>query len=164
MSRSSFHSQLFINDGAGNNLPIQTGTFVTSAINMEERRRLSLTVGILQSTGYGLGLGTPGGFTGTLSIQGTNEVSEALAPSGTPWAYAQSQPGTNGYTGAIFWNTLAGGAVNITNATNSLQIDFTDIGCAYVRVGFNVSATGSTATGTLGGSGTMYLFATSKHT
>lgn len=152
MSQSPLHQQLWLNNGAGFNLPIQTGTFVTAALNMEERRRLSLTIGIV------------GGFTGTLQVQGTDEIANASPATGTPWAGVYQQPGQNGYTGGLWWSAIPSGTVSITNATNQLLLSFTDIGPAFVRLAFNVSATGSTATGSLGGSGTMQIFCTAKNT
>ncbi len=164
MSRSTLHEQLFINDGLGNPLPIQTGTFVTKAINMEERRRLNITIGIQGSTGYGLGTGMVGGFTGMLLVQGTDELQGNLGPTGTAWANAPAQPGINGFTGALFWQTIPSGAIAITNATNQLLVQLTDVGPSYIRLAFNMSATGTLVSGTSGGSGTMQLFVSGKHT
>ena len=157
--RTFVRNQLLLNDGSGNRLPIQTGTFVTSAVNIIEQRRVSITVGLGSSTGA---VGDAGGFTGVLLVQGTNELAQTNGGTGTQEAGQTNRPGTNGYTGAVYWQTIVSGTINITNATNALLLDYTDVGPAFIRVAFNVSATGSTATGTLGGSGTMKVFLTAK--
>lgn len=173
MSRSTLHDQVFLNDGSGSPLPIQTGTWVSKAFNIEEKRRLSVTLGIRGQSGITQGLsgfaatgsfGAPGGFTGQMLVQGTNEISKCYGVPGTPWAGNLPQPGENGYTGARYWNTLASGTINIDNTVSSLLVDFTDVGVSYIRLVFNQSGTGATATGTLGGSGTMDVYLTAKNT
>jgi len=163
MSKSTIRNQLFLNDGAGNPLPIATGTFVTKAINIDEHRRLSLTIGVHGPTGP---LG--GGFTGLMLVQGTNELAKCFGSTGTPQAGAGSQPGDNGYTGARYWNTIPSGAIAIgptLSNGNSMQVDFTDVGCAFVRVVFNYTASGPIiGVPGSGGSGIMDLFLTAKNT
>lgn len=161
MSRSTVRNQLFLNDGLGNKLAIGTGTFVTNAVNIDEHRRLSLTIGIGSATGAA---GDVGGFTGVLLVQGTDELAQCNGATGTQEAGNLSRPGVNGFTGALFWQTIPSGTINITKATNQLLLSFSDVGVAFVRVALNVSATGPTATGTLGGSGTMSIFLTAKNT
>lgn len=158
MSKSTIRSQFFINDGTGQPLPIQTGTFVTRAISVDEHRRLSLTIGIGSSTGA---VADVGGFTGILQVQGTDEMANAPGATGTPWAAAFPQPGNNGYTGALFWNTIPSGSIAITNATNSMLVSLTDVNCAFVRLAFNRSATGALPNSAA--SGTMYVYLTGKH-
>lgn len=140
-------------------LPIQTGTWISRAYNIEDQRRVSVTLGIQSATGAP---GDVGGFTGTFQFQGTDELPGSWGATGTPWWSAGPQPGFNGYTGALFWNTLPSGSFNITNATNSQLMTITEVSTRWVRFVFNQSATGTTATGTLGGSGTMNVYFTSK--
>lgn len=160
MSRSTIHNELFLNDGTGIHLPIATGTFITRAINVDEHRRLSLTIGMLSSA---TGADLMGGFTGTLLIQGTDEIGRCNGVTGTPQAGAGSQPGQNGFTGALFWQTIPSGSIAINNATNKLLLSFTDVGVAYVRVALNISASG-TALPNSAASGAMKLFLTAKNT
>jgi len=164
MSRSTIHQQLFINDGLGNRLPIQTGTWVSQAINIDEQRRISITIGCESATGAAADMG---GFTGTLLVQGTNELAQCNGATGTQEAGGTSRPGINGFTGARYWTTLASGSFNITNSSpcagNALLISFTDVGVSFIRLAFNQSATGTTATGTLGGSGTLNVYVTAKN-
>lgn len=161
MSRSTVRNQLFLNDGTGVKLPISTGTFVTSAVNIDEHKRLSFTIGITGSTGTAL---VPtGGFTGTLVVQGTNELGQCNGATGTQEAGNTNRPGINGFTGARFWNTLASGSFNIDNTTTSLLIQFTDVGVAYVRLGFNLTSNNVPATTAIG-SGTMHIYLTAKNT
>jgi len=161
MSRSTVRNQLFLNDGTGVKLPVSTGTFVTSAVNVDEHRRLSLTIGITGSTGPS----DSGGFTGTLVVQGTNELGQCNGATGTQEAGNTNRPGINGFTGARFWSNLASGSFNIDNTTKSLLIQFTDVGAAYVRVGFNVTSNNVPApVGSAVGSGTMHIYLTAKNT
>lgn len=161
MSRSPIRQELKLNDGLGNKLPIQTGTFATKAINVDEHRRLSLTIGVSSATGV-IGAGG-GGFTGILEVQGTDELAQCAGATGTQEAGDSSRPGVNGFTGAVFWQTIPSGTVAVTNATNKMLLQFNEVNCAFVRVVFNRSATGPTVTGTLGGSGTMSIFLTAKN-
>lgn len=160
MSRSTVHQQLLLNDGQGRKLPISTGTWVTNSVSVGEQRRLSLTIGMGSATGA---IGDIGGFTGTLVVQGTNELPQMNGATGTQEAGNFARPGINGFTGARFWNTLASGTFNITNATQSLLIQFTDLGPAFIRVGFNLTSNNVPATTAIG-SGTMFVFITAKNT
>jgi hypothetical protein len=159
MSRSTVRNQLLLNDGTGKKLPIQTGTWATNAVNIDEHRRLSLTIGITSATGAA---GDTGGYTGTLVVQGTNELGQCNGATGTQEAGNTNRPGINGFTGARFWNTLASGTFNIDNTTQSLLIQFTDVGVAYVRVGFNLTTNNVPAT-TAVGSGTFHVYLTAKN-
>lgn len=163
MSRSTIRNQLFINDGRGNKLAISTGTWVTNAVNIDEHKRLSLTIGIEGSTGASPDLG---GFTGTLLVQGTDELGQCNGQTGTQEAGNTNRPGVNGFTGARYWNTIPSGSIGWDLSKRSMLLSFTEVGAAYVRVAFNVSATGplAIATGTLGGSGTWNVFLTAKNT
>lgn len=162
MSRSTIHNQIFLNDGAGNKVPISTGTWISSAINVEEQRRLSITLGVTSATGA---IGDIGGFTGVLQVQGTDELAQCNGATGTPESGNTSRPGVNGFSGALFWNTLPSGSFNITTGTQSLQIQFTDVGVAFIRLVFNQSATGTLQAGGVSlGSGTMRVFVTAKNT
>ncbi len=164
MSKSTIRNQLQLNDGLGNKLPIQTGTWVSSAINIDEHRRVSITLGIGSATGAA---GDTGGFTGTLTVQGTDELAQCNGATGTQEAGNTNRPGTNGFTGARFWTVLASGTFNVTAATASLLLQFTDVGVAFIRLAFNASTAGTPntgATGSLGGSGTMYAYLTAKNT
>jgi hypothetical protein len=182
MSKATFHNQIFLRDGNGNLNSISTGAFISPGYLIEEKRRLSLTIGQAGPVPTGLPASQPGpltgftgglaatgtwqpigGFTGILLIQGTNEVGQAMGATGTAWAGVGVQPGVNGYTGGLYWNTLPSGTVNITNLTTSLQIDFTDIGASWFRVVFNQPAPVGIQTGT-GGSGTMQVYFTAKNT
>ncbi len=162
MSRSTVRNHLFINDGGNSrdlSRGISTGTFVTQAVNIEEHRRLSLTVGIAGSTGPS----DTGGFTGILQVQGTNELGQRAGMTGTVEEGTLYKPGINGFTGARYWNTLASGTFNIDNTTQSLLISFTDVGAAYVRVAFNITSANVPATTAIG-SGTMNIYLTAKNT
>lgn len=165
MSRMTVQNQLLLNDGLGNKLPIQTGTWVSGAINIEEQRRLSITIGVQSATGAA---GDAGGFTGTLLVQGTDELANCGGATGTPEAGNNRRPGSNSQTGALFWQTIPSGTAAITSATSKLLLSFTDVGVNFVRVCFNATgwaaANGSTTTGCLGGSGTMQVFLTAKNT
>lgn len=162
MSKSPIHNQLMIQDGAGNHaIPFATGTWVTQWVNIEEHRRVNFTFGIGSATGAP---GDVGGFTGSLAIQGTDELAQCNGGSGTQEAGNTSRPGLQGYTGARFAQTVPSGTYAVTNASNVFQMSLTDVGSAFIRVAFNVSATGPTATGTLGGSGTWNVFLTAKGT
>lgn len=161
MSRATVRNQLLLNDGGGQKFPIQTGVWVSSPVNIDEHRRLSLTIGVGGATGA---VGDVGGFTGTLSVQGTDELAQSNGPSGCPWAGDTSLPGKNGTTGGLFWTQLASGAIGITAATTSVLVQFTDVGVAFVRLVFNGGPMLPTATGTLGGSGLMSVFLTAKNT
>lgn len=160
MSKTPVHNQLFLNDGTGKKLAIQTGIFNTSAVNMEYHRRLSLSVGFGSSTGVAGGQpwagDAGGGFTGLLVVQTTNELGQTNGFTGTQEAGNTNRPGTNGWTGAGLWNNVPSGTFSITNNTQSLQADFSDIGAGYVRVQFNPNIT------TAIGSGTIYLYLTAK--
>lgn len=163
MSKSSIRQQLFINDGTGQKLAIATSTWVTNAVNIDEHRRLSLTIGVGSATGAAADIG---GFTGTLLVQGTDELAQCYGQTGTQEAGNGSRPGTNGFTGARFWQTIPSGTVNITNTSgqpgNAILLSFTDVGVAFVRVAFNVSPTGPYANATACGSGTFNVFLTAK--
>jgi hypothetical protein len=161
MSRSSIRNQLFINDGLGNKLPIQTGTWVSSAINIDEHRRLSFTIGIGSATGA---VGDAGGFTGILQVQGTDEIAQSNGCTGTPEAGNTSRPGTNGFTGALYWQPIQSGTVAINNTMNRLQLSFSDVGVGFVRLAFNTTATGILGAAAAGGSGTWNVFMTAKNT
>ena len=152
MSSSTINTQLQLNDGLGNQVPISTGTWVTKAVNIEEQNLLSVTVGIRGPTGtYST---ATGGFTGTVYIQTTNELNYCCGATGTQQAGAGSQPGLNGYSGAQYWTTIPNtGALNITQNTTVLQQDYYNVGARYVR---------AMATG-LQGSGTIDLYLTAKN-
>jgi hypothetical protein len=155
MSRSTVRNELFLNDGTGQKLLIQTGTFVTSAVNVDEHRRLSLTIGIMSATGA---IGDVGGFTGTFLVQGTDELAQSNGATGTQEAGNTSRPGKNGFTGALFWTTLPGGTQNITASTTSVLLSFTDVGTSFIRVVFNQGITSPI------GSGTIRIFVSGKNT
>lgn len=162
MAQSTIRNQLLIQDGTGNKLPIQTGCFVTSAVNIEDQNHLSFTIGIDSATGPA-GAGG-GGFTGTLLIQGTNELAQSNGYTGTPEAGNQRRPGTNGATGALYWRTIPSGSIAITNATNVLLLDFSAVGCAFIRCAFNYTQTGAfTPLSPIVGSGAMNIYLTAKH-
>jgi hypothetical protein len=163
MARSTTYSQLKLNDGFGNQVEIATGSWATQAYNIGEARRLSFTVGILGTGSLPLTTtngGNTGGFTGIFQVQGTNEISRSYGGTGTPQAAAGAQPGENGWTGALFWNTLANGTVNVSQSITSFQLDFSDIGCTWIRLIFNQG----NAVGTSGGSGVMKIYLTTKPT
>lgn len=159
MSQSPSRGQILINDGSGNKSPIGTGVFVSPAYDIQEKRRLSFTIGVQGSTGV-----AGGGFTGTLQVQTTNETANCNGGTGTQAAGSLGQPGNNGYTGALFWQTVQSGTIAVTNAMNVAQVDINDVNAAYFRVAFNMSATGAinTAVGA-GGSGTMFIYWTGKN-
>lgn len=162
MSRSTVRNQLKINDGLGNKLSIGTSTFITSAVNVDEHRRVSFTIGVTSATGA---IGDNGGFTGTLTVQGTNELAECNGATGTAEAGNTSRPGINGFSGARFWSNLQSGTFNIDNTIkgpNSLMLSFTDIGAAFVRVVFNQTATGALPNSV--GSGLMHIYLSAKNT
>ena len=165
MSQNHVHDELYINDGSGNNLPIQTGTFVTKAVDFAQCRRLNITYGIPQGTGYfrGVPYAGGGGFTGIMLVQGTDEIANSNGGTGTPWAGSVPQPGKNSYTGALYWNTIPSGTIAITSTMTSAAFSFTDVGAAYIRITFNsaLSQSAGIAAGS-GGSGTMQLFITGK--
>ena len=142
MSQSPLHVQLLSNDGYNN--AIATGTFTTQALNMEERRRLSVTVN------FG------GGYTGTLLVQGTDEITRQSGTSSNP--FSGPQPGTCQATGALYWNTIPSGTCLVTNSTQSVLLSFTDVGPAFVRLVFNNGIVAPI------GSGTISVFVTGKNT
>lgn len=156
MARTTTNDQLFLNDGTGKLSPIATGIYQSKAIDMSERRRLSITAGF------------NGGFTGTLLVEGTDELGNCamggaesiLRATGASiaWAGAGAQPGQNGMSGAKYWNALPSGTVNITNATNSVLVTLNDVNCRWIRVNFNKGVTVAI------GSGTIELFVTAKNT
>ena len=155
MSRSTIRNQLFLNDGFGHKLPISTGTWVTPAVNIDEHRRISVTLGIGSATGA---VGDFGGFTGVLSVQGTNELAQCNGMTGTPEAGNTSRPGLNGFTGALYWVDLPGGQYNVDNTTKAVLLDVNELGVAFVRVVFNPGIPVAI------GSGTMNVFLTAKNT
>ena len=148
MARTTTNDKLLLNDGRGNLSDIATGIFATKAVDMSERRRLSLTAG------FG------GGYTGTLLIEGTDELGSCSVAQGTgagvPMAGAGSQPGTNGVTGAKYWTALPSGTINITNSTTNLQVQLNDLNCRWVRISFNKNVAAGI------GSGVIELFITAK--
>ena len=161
MSQSPLFGQVFLNDGKGNSVQIQTGTWVSKAYDMSEKRRFSVTIGITGATGTtanGVGVAFTGGFTGTLYIQGTDEIQECTGYTGTPQAGAGPQPGKNGVTGALFWTTVPSGAIAITNSTTAQIVSLTDVGPHFLRLAFNPGVA------TAIGSGTMNIFVTGKNT
>lgn len=168
MAKTSANNQLSLNDGAGGQLPIQTGTWVTKAIDMMEQRRLSITLGVQGSTASGTVVPGSGGFTGILSVQGTDEIANCMGSTGTQQAGAGAQPGQNGFTGALYWNNIQSGTIGITPSTTSIQLIFNDFGPRWVRVVFNSTTAGvysaSNVPSGAGGTGTMQLFYTSKST
>jgi hypothetical protein len=149
MARTTTNDKLLLNDGRGNLSDIATGIFQTKAIDMSERRRLSLTAS------FG------GGFTGTLLIEGTDELGNCSVAVGTgagvAMAGAGAQPGINGVSGAKYWTALPSGTVLVTNSTTSLQTQLNDVNCRWIRVSFNKGVT------TAIGSGTIELFITAKN-
>ena len=160
MSRSTVRNQILLNDGLGNGLPIQTGTWISRAINIDEHRRLSITLGIGSATGAA---GDLGGFTGQLFVQGTDELAQCNGATGTPEAGGTSRPGINSATGGRYWNTLASGIFNINNTTSSIQIQFTDGGVAFVRLAFNATGWYQAGPAVSWGSGTMNVYVTAKN-
>lgn len=164
MSRSTIRNQLFINDGTGQKLPIATSTWVTQAINVDEHRRLSLSIGISSATGA-----TPdhGGFTGVLLVQGTNELAQCNGNTGTQEAGNTSRPGVNGFTGATLWQTIPSGSIAINKGIaqpgNALLLTFDNTGPAFIRLAFNITATGASPNATNCGSGTWNVFLTAKN-
>ncbi len=166
MSRSTIRNQIYLDS---NQQLIQTGTWIGPPINIDEHRRVSLTFGIGSSTGAPTGTAYPdaGGFTGTLVIQGTDELANGNFPSGAPYAGVRT-PG-NGPSGGQFWQTIPSGTFAVTKATTIFSMSFTDVGFAYIRPVFNATGgvTGAwapSATGCLGGSGTWNVFLTGKNT
>jgi hypothetical protein len=179
VSRSTIRVRLTVNDGTGNETylgypgptgppvqrldlqGIQTGTWVSKWVNIDEHRRVSITWGVGSSTGAAADVG---GFTGTLLVQGTDELAQCFGGTGTPDAGTGSRPGVNGWTGARFPCTIPSGSVPVTLASNPMMLSFTDVGAAFIRVLFNATGYGfPTATGTLGGSGTAYVYLTAKN-
>lgn len=150
MAKTTTTDSILLNDGFGNLYPIATGTFASKAIDMSERRRISLTGSFA------------GGYTGILSVQGTDEVPNCIIVQGTgpsvAWAGAGAQPGQNGYTGALYWQNLPSGSVNVTNSTSAFQLQLTDVGVRFVRLVFNQGVVAPI------GSGTIQIFLTAKHT
>lgn len=156
MARATTNDQLFINDGLGQLLPIATGIFQTKAVDMSERRRLSLTANF--SSGY----------TGTLLIEGTDEIGNCemggkggivLATGASiAWAGAGPQPGNNGMSGAKYWLPIPSGTVAITNTTGVIQVMVNDVNCRWIRLNFNKGVVAAI------GSGPIELFITAKNT
>lgn len=145
MSQSPSHQALFT--GSDPSVPIATGSWTTKALDIEERRRVNFTIN------FG------GGHTGTLLIQGTDEISQCNGCPGNPGA--GSQPGTNGLTGALYWNTVPSGTVLITNSTQSIMISLVDVGPAFIRLAYNAQ---SVAVPSLAvGSGVISAFYTAKN-
>lgn len=154
MARSTTNDQLFLNDGTGQALPIATGVWQTKAIDMQERRRLSVTANFL------------GGFTGIFAVQGTDELNNCAIQYGTgpsvAWAGAGTQPGQNGFTGALCWSNLLPGVVSVTNSTTIVRIDLSEVNTRWIRFVFNPGIT--TAIGSAVGTGAVQLFFTAKNT
>jgi hypothetical protein len=161
MSRSFIQNQLFINDGTGQKLPIATSSWVTSWVNIQEQRRLSITLGIQSATGAA---GDVGGYTGYLYVQGTDELPLRNGATGTPDAGNTQLPGANSATGALFAQTIPSGIVAITTGNNRLLLSFTDVGTAFVRLAFNMTATGASVGSSGCGSGTWNVYLTAKNT
>jgi hypothetical protein len=157
----SYNSPVLISNGVNSNQPIATACFISKAFSTLHTRRLSVTIGIQGSTGAA---GDVGGFTGTLLIQGTDEIWGANGVTGSPFANAGPQPGYNGSTGGLFWNTIPSGTININNGVQSALLNFTDVGPAAIRFVFNQSATGPLPNATACGSGTMNIYLTAKQT
>jgi hypothetical protein len=175
MSRSTIRNQIFLDSagqGTGNYQypsPIQTGTWIGPPINIDEHRRVSITVAITQATGVqtGTAYADCGGYTGTLVIQGTDELAQGNFASGSPY-YGARTPGV-GPSGGIAWQTIPSGTYAVTKASQVFSLNFTDVGFAYIRPAFNVTGgvTGvfaPSATGCLGGSGTWNVWVTGKST
>lgn len=159
MAKTTTNDQLFINDGRGVALPIATGVFQTKAIDMSERRRLSVTADFT------------GGFTGTLVVEGTDEIGNCsisgdsiLRPTGASiaWAGAGSQPGSNGMSGAKYWTPVPSGTVGITNSTTFIQFQMNEVNTRWIRLNFNKGIT--SAIGSAVGTGAIALFITAKST
>lgn len=155
MARTTTNDKLLLNDGRGNLSEIGTGIFQTKAIDMSERRRLSITAG------FG------GGFTGTLLVEGTDELGNCsiagggiLAATGASIAMAGAgaQPGVNGMSGAKYWSTIPSGTIAVTNSTQGFIVQFNDVNCRWLRLNFNKNVV------TAIGSGTIELFVTAKNT
>jgi|ERR1041385_1583799 hypothetical protein len=160
MSRSTIRNQLYLDS---NQSPIATGNWIGPPINVDEHRRVNLTFGIGSATGAA---NDCGGFTGTLTIQGTDELTNGNFPSGAPYAGSRT-PG--GPSGANYWQTIPSGTFAVTKATQVFSMSFTDVGFAYIRPCFNATGgmTGPyspAATGCLGGSGTWNVYLTAKNT
>lgn len=162
MSRATIRNQFFLNDGAGNRVPIATGSWVTSAVCVDEARRLSLTVGITSATGA---VGDVGGYTGTLLVQGTDELAQQYGITGYAEAGYQSRPGIPNGTGAArFWNTIPSGTFPVNQATQQFALSFTDVGFAFIRLAFNMSGTGAMPSSSGCGSGVWNVYMTAKNT
>jgi hypothetical protein len=156
MSRSTIRNQIYLDSSQQ---PIQTGTWFGPPINIDEHRRVNLTVAVGSSTGANSDCG---GFTGTLIVQGTDELATHNGVSGQPYYGVRSPSG-------IGWQTIPSGTFAVTKATQVFSLSFTDVGFAYIRPCFNVTggvtgALAPSATGCLGGSGTMNIWLTGKHT
>ena len=168
MAKASQKGQIQLNDGLGNPLPIQTGTWVSKAYDMDEQRRLSVTLGVWGSTASGTLTQTGGGFTGLFIVQGTDELGQCMGFTGTPQMAAGQQPGQNGSTGALFWQNVQSGTIGITPTTTSLFLQFTDFGFHWCRFVFNANTNGTYVAGNspsgAGGTGTMLVYFTSKST
>jgi hypothetical protein len=163
MSRSTIRNQLKMMgswlldpipgapSGTSTRVAFATGTWFSPWVNIDEQRRLNVTIGIGSATGA---VGDIGGMTGVLVVQGTDEIANCYGGTGTPDAGMGSRPGQNGYTGALFSQQLQTARVN--NTTTSIGITFTDIGTAFVRLAFNPGIP------TAIGSGSMFVHLTGK--
>jgi hypothetical protein len=165
MSRSTVRGQILLPDQRNVPQPIATSCWVSRWYQIDEHRRFSLTVGVGSATGA---VGDAGGFTGLLVLEGTNEFANAAAATGTPWAGAGSQPGSNGYTGALYYQALPSGTFQISNAISgpsaALLVTLDYLGVAFIRAKFNTTASGTPYPGaTACGSGTMQMSFTAKN-
>jgi hypothetical protein len=161
MSRSTIRNQIYLDS---NQQPIGTGTWVGPPINIDEHRRVNITVAIGSSTGASP---DAGGFTGTFVVQGTDELANGSFASGAPY-FGIRTPG-NGPSGGVAWQTIPSGTFAVTNAIQKFYMSFTDVGFAYIRPAFNVTGgnTGAfapSASGSLGGSGLWNMWLTAKNT
>lgn len=168
MSRSTIRNQIYLdsayNTGSGmaGPQPIATATWFGPPINIDEHRRVNITVAIGPSTGASPDCG---GFTGNFAIQGTDEIANSNIASGAQYAGLR-QPG-NGPSGAVAWQTIPSGTFAVTNTTQKFYLSFTDVGFAYIRPVFNVTGgvTGAYAPNPLSqGSGTWNMWLTAKNT
>ena len=164
MSRSSIRNQLKLTDGLGNPVNVATTTWVTQWINVDEHRRVSFTIGIQGSTGA-----TPdyGGYTGTLLVQGTNELGQNNGATGTQECGNTNRPGINGFTGARFYATIPSGSIAVNNQFgspgNAVLLTFENVGPSYIRLAFNQSPTGPLTNFANCGSGLWNIYLTAKN-
>jgi hypothetical protein len=155
MSRSTIRNQIYLDS---NQQPIQTGTWFGPPINIDEHRRVNFTVAIGSTTGAA---NDAGGFTGTLVIQGTDELFTNNGVSGQPY-YGMRAPS------GVGWQTIPSGTFAVTKATQVFSLSFTDVGFSTIRPVFNMTGGVTGAYAPIGtgscGSGTWNMWLTAKNT